>query len=569
MFRLLFFIFINFITIICSASNSNNKLQNEGRFVFKMGAGYDSSSNSVTSGQTCLVGAIDPKNIYIANPVAMIDFSQQQDLSILQSNLGVDVSSEFGGDRFSIQADAQFANSSKDNAYSLNFIYLYKYAGAATFVNGSLNQGDDALTPVARSIVHSKQHNFRELCGDSFIEQLDAGALIAVKLSLAFKSHHDKLKFAAEVNGKYGLASISAAIKNAASNDHIHVNFSLSAFQRGGDPQKLNDIFGTPSKSGNYPFIDCGDISADNNASIAACNLMISNIISYGITISKQLSSSDGTIDLKKLYYSNPMTTKYTRLNIISNAVDPSPEVFKSMRYLTKLYDKTLYDYNFTNHYLSSLSDKLDASVNNSLTDAQEKLKSQLGNIFLNGIYHISDCYRGYISESCVQIKDNITDALKDYALVDNESGLIDYLENNSYIAPLYVYKGGDPDQKSSYELQSNCILVPISTKTNSKYTLNCDGTLDSTLSTPDILKIKVIEIKGIKRLAITNLSYWYLPFPHPDNTLKQLVQYPDIIIYQDPEDVNTFSGEAQGIKMGTTTRNDQLTLTRQYQNRF
>lgn len=48
--------------------STNNKPENlqDGFFALRMGSGYDTSSNTATSGQSCLVASADQKNIYIA-----------------------------------------------------------------------------------------------------------------------------------------------------------------------------------------------------------------------------------------------------------------------------------------------------------------------------------------------------------------------------------------------------------------------------------------------------------------------------------------------------------------------
>lgn len=50
-------------------------------FAVRMGSGYDTSSHTATSGQSCLKASGDQSNIFIANPNALIDFKEQTDLS--------------------------------------------------------------------------------------------------------------------------------------------------------------------------------------------------------------------------------------------------------------------------------------------------------------------------------------------------------------------------------------------------------------------------------------------------------------------------------------------------------
>jgi hypothetical protein len=70
-------------------------------------------------------------------------------------------------------------------------------------------------------------------------------------------------------------------------------NHPTSAIQLGGEPQKLNNIFGEKDPSGNYPFVNCGSVSGNSSD---ACNAMISSIVTYGKSMETQLTKPDGSI---------------------------------------------------------------------------------------------------------------------------------------------------------------------------------------------------------------------------------------------------------------------------------
>lgn len=519
-----------------SANDSAKKLQ-DGFFALRMGSGYDTSSNTATSGQSCLVASADQNNIYIANPQALITFDQVQDLSALQKALGVDVSGKFGGDRFSLSLSSQFANSSKDNAYATNIVYLYKYAGKASFVNGSLKQGDDALTSVARSLVHTDQDKFRQMCGNTYVEQMDAGAVLGVRLTLAFNSHSDKEKFNAKLNMKAGLAEIGADIKQAAQNSNVHVGFSISAIQLGGEPQKLNNIFGEKDPSGNYPFVNCGSVSGNSSD---ACNAMISSIVTYGKSMETQLAKPDGSLNLNNLYYTNPIASNYSTLGIIAGAPNPSADVLQAMQDLTQSYDQTQYNYNFVNHYLSALGNRLDTPTAVSLKDAASRLGNQLSNVYLSSAYNLVNCYKGYVSENCLSIRDNVEQGVANYALTDVQTRLLDYLQHNSYKADLYVYNDVNANIPSSYGKANGCVLAPISSPTFAKYAIYCDG---AWLNTTGDFKIRQNNLKHM--LDVTGLYYYSV------NSLgdKSLIQYYDTMMNPDSFDDNYYYIDHETVK--------------------
>lgn len=531
--------------------NEKHKLQ-DGFFALRMGSGYDTSSNTATSGQSCLAAASDPSNIYVANPQAMITFDQVQDLTALQHALGVDVSGKFGGDRFSMSMAAQFANSSKDNAYTTNIVYLYKYAGLASFKNGTLKQGDDALTPVAKSMVHTDQDKFRQMCGNSYIEQMDAGAVLGVRLTLSFNSHSDKEKFKSKFELKTGLVDIGASIKQAAENSNVHVGFSLSAIQLGGEPQKLNDIFGTKDPSGNYPFINCGSVSGSDAAS---CNHMTSEIINYAQTMKTQLSQADGSLNLNNLYYTNPVVSNYSTLGIIAGAPNPSNEVLQAMQDLTQEYDKTSYDYTFVNHYLSALGNRLDTPTTVNLKDAASRLSNQLNNVYLSPAYNLVNCYKGYVSENCLTIKTNVEQGVANYALTDVQVRLLDYLQHNSYRADLYVFNNGvSPEYAKHYTKATNCVLAPISSPTFAKYAVYCDGFWLNTLGD---FKVRQNNLKHM--LDISGLSY----YSFNSSGINSLIKYYDTTLNPDSFDPNFYYIDHEIIHLNATgTGAESITVT-------
>jgi hypothetical protein len=533
-------------TVSSTADNSsirNSKLKDQ-LLLPRMGSGFDTSSNSVTTGQSCLAAVADQTNILISNPSAMLDFEQQYDLDKLQKNLDVNVTGSYTGGRFSASIAAQFVQDSKDDAYSTNLIYLYKYVGQATFKEGSLKQGDDALTPVARSFVHTSQ-KFREMCGNSFIEQMDAGAVLAVKLTLSFNSHQDQEKFLADIKGSYNLANVAVTLKQAAASEHVHIGFKVSAIQLGGKPEGLNDIFKKDAESEHYPIVACGDTESKG---VEACKKLTDDIITYSKSMKDQLQNSDGSLNLNNLYYTSPVATSYSRLGIVVGAPDPSPEVLQAMRDLTRGYDKTLYDYTFVKHYKDALYSKLDSPVKFDLDDAYKKLQAQLRDVYLSPTYRLLDCYRGYVSENCILIKNRVNDALKDYALPEDVASTIDYLENNSYAADLYTYNGFNPTEESSYVKTRACILAPISYDLDYKYALNCDGMW---LDTPK--PITILPTREGKLLTVNGLSYFYIPQEFKGKKIPQKFTYSDSNYSQVPSHPNYYYHDQIDIVKGAT----------------
>lgn len=507
--------------------NSQQKESNlkDAQFLMRMGSGYDSTTSTATSGQSCLIATTKPDSMFIANPTATMTFDKQADLSTLEKSLGVDVSGKYGGDRFSVSAAASFAQASKDDKYSMNIIYLYKYSGVAVFKNGALGQGDDALTPVAREYVHTKEDPkndvFQRMCGDSYVEQMDVGSLLAVRLKLSFNSHSDQQKLAAELKGEYGMASISAAIRMASQKSNVHSDFSLSAVQMGGDPQKLNDIFGKRQDSGNYPFVDCGDPTSKN---ANACNEMINSVIDYAVSMKDQLSTKGGELDCDKLYYSNPVNSPYMSLGITRNSFKPSDETLHAMEDMTEKYDQAQKDYIFVKHYREGLSTQLDSFTKEVLRNSEVQLSNQLSNVYLSPVYRVMSCYRGFVSPECVTIKANVDNALKKYQLDDTALTMLDYLQHNAYGIDLYTMEeSGLPNPTpSDFAISKGCILVPVSDWEDERYALNCNGYW---LKTPTEIHLHN-NGTDTKLILDAPLAYFYSEQGIPSNQLWQFTYF-------------------------------------------
>lgn len=516
-----------------SQNNQSDNNLKDANFIMRMGSGVDSTTNSVVSSQSCLIAMQNCDTPYlISNPQALIDFSRRSDLSTLEQALGVDVSSKFGGDRFSFSAAANFANSSKDNKYSTNIIYLYKYAGTATFKEGALGEGNDALTNTAKDLIaHGDKTEFEEMCGDKFVSQMDAGAVLAVKLTLSFNSHSDQQKMEAQIRGDFGIANIATAIRQASASTNVHSELTLSAFQQGGEPQKLNDIFGRRSETGNYPMLDCGDPSKDANS----CNAMIDAIVDYAQTMKQQLATSDSSkIDMQKLYYSNPVMQPWTSIQVRPYILHPSAELLHAMEQITSDYDNALADYSFAKHYLDGLDGRLSTTDKVVLTRVVDKLYKQLTEVYNAPVYHTMSCYKGYVTNDCLDVQKNIQTVLSQdkYKLDNLSTKIMQYLKTNSYGVDLYgLINKTDKPAPADYGLIKGCFMVPVSDWLDNEYALNCDGRW---LTTSTTIPLTVEYDIDSGQLEINNLVYSYMinPFATPvygSNMSYYLIDSPEL----------------------------------------
>lgn len=507
----------------------------DGYFIAEPGSGYDTSTHTVVSDQSCLVAANNPNNIYIANPSGYLHVGDNISMSDMQDLLGVRVSGSMNGGVFAGSMRASFLQSSENNPYTLNFTYVYQYAGVATFKPGTLGQGSAALTPVAESFAFGGDPlRFRKMCGNEFISQMNAGTTLLVTVSLDFDSYQDKHAFSLALNGRVpGIGSVTSKINDAAVSSNTSAKMSISAIQLGGDPQDLNNIFG-PANNGIYPYLKCGSVNSVNPHP-KACTQMMKYIIGYGQSIESQVSNPDGSINMEKMYYTDALRAKYSTLGIMANAPDPSPQVLAAAQNILSLYSTTQSNDQFVNHYINTVGNFLTVGSAGTIQDAKYHLDQQIQNIFLNPAYNVMDCYRGYISNSCPQIEANVESALAQspYVLPQEDITLMNYFENYIYRGELLEYSGTGSDNAGNY-YYGPCMLYPVSTPFNAQYVLSCtqdtffpitSGYLSVTQSTTPAGATQ-LEIDGLQYNAINPL------FP----TFQPVINYPtSVILNQEP----------------------------------
>ena len=78
------------------------------------------------------------------------------------------------------------------------------------------------------------------------------------------------------VSGGFGsLFSASTSIQSVVTKSHSQGDLELSAYQIGGDPTRLANIFGSKNSGGVYPVLDC------SLTALSQCQAMMANVIGY------------------------------------------------------------------------------------------------------------------------------------------------------------------------------------------------------------------------------------------------------------------------------------------------
>lgn len=494
--------------------------RNDNSFALKIGSGIDSMTNTVTSDQSCLDHANDLNNMFYSSPVTDYNFGTPQDTSVLRQILGIDVDGWNGGGRFEFSSAAKFLNDSKNTNDTMNLFYIYQYSGMAELKD--LGYKDEVLKPSVLQILKENPTDFRIMCGDRYVEQAHAGIVLAVGLKLKFKSLMDKDRFSLNING---LDTVLAKIQKGALDNKVPVELDISVIQLGGEPNKLDKILYLSDSSGKAPSLSC-----NTSSGLDACNSTINSVINYSQTLEEQITKPDGSYYFDRLYYSRPLTKDYGTLGIVTNSPTPNKDVINAMQQLTDDYDKTLYDYQFVTHYQTALKDKLDNKVAEQLLEITKKLSNQIDNVYLSDKYNLFGCYRGFVTEKCLIIHDEVKQGLKQYKLTSAQENLVDYLETNSYYVEIINYYGGQMPQASDYKLtNTECAFVPVSSSLDSRFAIICDG---NWLETADTFGVNITSGFMGSGLTVSGLNYFSVS-PN-NNQYGQWINYKDSFLKSD-----------------------------------
>lgn len=218
----------------------------------RLGDGYF-TYNKMSAGDSPLLGRDQLKVTYgdIQNTLNM---AQTIDRDEMSQDLNVNVSASGGWGMFSASASANYMRHTENDEYTENFTYSERYYANASLDITSLPANTTGFTKVAADDYN--QHGisgFTNRYGDTFIQQLPEGAFLLVNLRLHFTSALDKTNFDAAVGGSFGsIFSASAAIQSAVTKSHSHGEIEVSAYQLGGDPSKLANIFAKEAGGGYY-----------------------------------------------------------------------------------------------------------------------------------------------------------------------------------------------------------------------------------------------------------------------------------------------------------------------------
>ncbi|MGF1739780.1 hypothetical protein L4C34_01640 [Vibrio profundum] len=353
-------IFIASLMSIISVGVNAESLKNEtlkAPAAVMLGSGFSSLKQT-----TRLPCYIPSEAHYAKGGKAILGLSNSTSFDDIEHMLHTNISAHGMIGAFSGSASADYLRDTRDTRYSQSFYYKDAITFPMEYFTPS-SYGNLALSPLALSNLQKSPEAFSEMCGNQFIQGIVPGANLLVTLKLDFKTTTDKQVFSSSVSGGLGINSASSSIQKTVKEKHIQGTISVLAYQEGGDPTRLANIFKLDTK-GHYYITTC---SLDN---LDACTSAIDGFIDYAKNdFPNQLSVKDGKVEGSAypvdFHYEN-----YTTFGVDAGKPVTSPEIVAARNKLGELLYKTEENLDFVTHYLHSVVSPY------LLPDAQNKLES-------------------------------------------------------------------------------------------------------------------------------------------------------------------------------------------------
>jgi len=229
------------------------------------------SDNNITLGNGYLGNAMMPmhtrclKNmdVSIKDVQSAISLERTSDLSKVSQSLGINLKAKAGWGKFSASAAANYLREIQEDDYTISFTYQNVISGYAS-LNTSDYYGENALSDGGLAALKKSEDAFIARCGDQYIQGIDMGAVLNVTMRIKFASQEQKKEFEASIEGKFDdIASASAKIQNALKSSGNRSVIDLIAYQTGGQPNNLAQIFGADKE---HAIIHCDMEHLDNCA---------------------------------------------------------------------------------------------------------------------------------------------------------------------------------------------------------------------------------------------------------------------------------------------------------------
>lgn len=371
-----------------------------------------------------------------------IKFTHVIDTYDMANTLNLNLKAKAGWGKFSLSAAMDYLNSIKDDNYTMSFSYQSTISGNVG-LDISDYYGINALNSGGAAAYNSGEDSFIRRCGDSYIKRLTMGAVLDVNMLIRFSTQEQKQKFEASMKGKaWDIFSASAALKDEIQNSHYNATIEISAFQGGGNPTRLDGIFGADKE---HHIVKC------NLKNLDECSKAIDGIINYANNeFANQVKIKDGHLEAESLYpirLSEATISSYENdFGLHINKVVPTEEIMLAREQLNTLYDESAQKALFANSVMHSaafayLSKNIQKVLHKELSNMNRNLS-----LFIEE--QVMDCFFPDTQNKCESIAKKLEASLIsiDYHLFDILNGA--YFVNINYNWPLIFVRNesGDMD---------------------------------------------------------------------------------------------------------------------------
>lgn len=372
-----------------------------------MGYGLDNRTD-MPKGVNCMANKDVPNAVTISNQTSHIDFSSTTSASTIADMMNVGISGKASFGLYSASVSAQYARSSTDSRQSLHFNYLQTMSADATYKVPGV--GNNALSADAQSLLNNGGGLalFHKVCGNSFIQSANKGALLLVDVSIEFANAASKEKFSESINVKaMGIGGITQAFDKERTKSTSGASITVKALQLGGDATKLANAFGKPGPDGNYNVKKC------TMQDVNSCANMINDIINYA---RNDFATSVNFKDAESLYTFATNEMLYEDLGIQAHLPDLTPAEQEANQYLndTITHDRTMLQY-LQAYQRQNMMSKVDPITKDWLRKATEQYEDMIKEYDNYNI--INSCYGDTtnLDKLCVDAENHVKDLHKKY----------------------------------------------------------------------------------------------------------------------------------------------------------
>jgi len=298
-----------------------------------LGFGYDSDRDLFKL--SCLEGT---NGTATGTPTANLDLSKSYTFSEVLNEMGFEANAKVKAKVFQLDTSAKFAMQRKDTSLSQTMFFTadYKMPSGVFHPTG--------LTKIAESIKNNSCQ-FRNACGDEYVNQTVRGAKLYVAVSFDFNEQKYKKSFEATLGAKYKIVEIAAKLSTLSQDVRKAGRISISAVQVGGKVEELAKLLGG-SATQNAPVISC---SLDN---LPACEKMLNTIYQYA---QNQFAAGATTQPATLGYYTLP----YTSVGVPSDKTKVTDVILQARKYLVETYKNQYADLQVVRGWITSYGGKM------------------------------------------------------------------------------------------------------------------------------------------------------------------------------------------------------------------